>query len=299
VSRFGDVKERSLFPIISEWIKENRKNPVDFARSCSEECESYVQIVTYDEELGEAANHIENLIGALKTKSAIPVLLSAYKRLDKERFAQLCQWMLVFVVRYSVMGNQDRDGLDNLFFELALYIRQSLPDAQNSAAKQEACLTEIKGRLSGNSPTDDQIKSRIEKIEIIESGAKYVIGKIANLVQSGSSEIEIGKASVEHIFPKHPASDKWGGAENHAQLEPLLWNIGNLTMLGRKLNSVKAKNYEYAEKREIYRAESKIIMTQKIAEYYDRWDRDTILLRAKFLTEKALQVWNFSNVSRV
>ncbi|MDP9054967.1 MAG: HNH endonuclease family protein [Acidobacteriota bacterium] len=105
------------------------------------------------------------------------------------------------------------------------------------------------------------------------------------------------ESNLEHIYPQNPDDDAWGGEENQAAMEPYTWHIGNLTMLGERLNS-KAKNSEYAVKREKYQA-SELKMPQEIAEQYDKWDVASIEARAKSLTTHVLKVWDFQNPSGV
>ena len=79
--------------------------------------------------------------------------------------------------------------------------------------------------------------------------------------------------------PQNPDDGAWGGEENQAIMEPHTWHIGNLTMLGERLN-MKAKNSEYEFKREKYKV-SELIMAQLIASTYDKWDVSSIEGRAK------------------
>ena len=66
--------------------------------------------------------------------------------------------------------------------------------------------------------------------------AAYVLRRIAEFVQTCTKEISFNEVNLEHIFPKKPAPEEWGGPEIHAELEVYLWHIENLTVLGERLN---------------------------------------------------------------
>jgi hypothetical protein len=99
---------------------------------------------------------------------------------------------------------------------------------------------------------------------------------------------------LEHVFPKKPSSE-WANPEN---LEPFLWHLGNLTMLGERLNSGVA-NRGYPTKREHYKRVSELAMTQQLAKDYATWDEAKIKARAQKLAPYIVEVWSFDNPSRV
>ena len=103
----------------------------------------------------------------------------------------------------------------------------------------------------------------------------------------------MGESNLEHIFPKKPYLE-W---ENPDDLELYLWAIGNLTMLGKRLNNTAASK-GFPGKKEEY-AKSSVVMSQEVASQYDKWGYKEIFARAKTLVPLVLEIWNFDNPSRV
>ena len=100
--------------------------------------------------------------------------------------------------------------------------------------------------------------------------------------------------NVEHIFPKNPGAE-WPEA---VELEPYLWHLGNLTNLGKRLNTGVA-NRGYAFKRKIYAQNSELKMAQRVATEYSKWNVAAIKDRAQKLAPMVTKIWNFDNPSYV
>lgn len=290
VSRFGDLKNQDLFTALKTHVEGNSIKSVDFTRTCAEECEYYMHLVEQNEEhLKEATPFVRNLVRQLDVQSALPPLLSVYLCL-REDLEKVTKWLLVYVTRYSVIGNQDSSGLETILFQLARAIRE-MTQKPDSA---KGCLKYIRDILTQNSPSDDQIKTAMPELILSPDEARYVVVQLARSMQSNTKEVTIDDANIEHIFPKNP-SDEWTNKES---LGPLLWHVGNLTMLGRRLNK-NAANRGYDTKRPYYQSTTELEITQQLAKDYTAWDEVSIRSRAEGMADLANKVWNFDNPSRV
>ena len=300
VSKYGDLKSTDLFTALKEHIEGKSIGASAFARSCADECESYVQIVNIDENhLKEATKHVRSLLRDLDAQAALPLLLSAFQNLPAANFVKVCQWLLVFVTRYSVIANLDSSGMETVFFELARQIRgMVVAKGSDATTNIQNCMQHIKWVLVKDTPSDQQILLHVPNLSLTTEEARYVVGRLATYMQTGTGEVKVDDANVEHIFPKNPEENEWGGKANHELLEPLLWNIGNLTILGRRLNR-KAANKEFEIKKKHYAEKSELVMAQNVAEHYSNWDETTIKTRATRLAELVLKVWSFDNSSMV
>jgi hypothetical protein len=301
VSKYGDLKSKDLFTAIKDHIEERNLSSLDFARSCADECELYVQLITFDEiQLGkDGAKYARRLLQDLDSQASLPLLLSALQNFPLDEFAKLCQWLLVFVTRYSVIANLDSSGLETVFFDLARQIRSMMAEEAGKAKSSVAnCATHVKNTLIKNAPSDPQIRSAIVKLILASDEAGYVMGRLADYMQTSTKEVTINETNVEHVFPKSPEENEWGGKANHEVLEPYLWHIGNLTILGTRINR-SAANREFSIKKEHYARKSELEITQRIAEHYDVWNVDSITDRAEKLAPDVLAIWSFSNPSRV
>lgn len=198
--------------------------------------------------------------------------------------------MLVFVVRYAVVVRLDSAGMETVFFTLAQEIRAKMT-GPNEAKK---VLATIKDSLTKNAPSDDQMRGAVAELILENDDAKYLLSRLANYMQTNTKEVKIDEANLEHIFPKNPANE-W---ENVDKLEPYLWHIGNLTMLGERLNR-DAANKEFALKALHYKKNSELEMAQGVAKDYTEWTPESIVARAKRLASNVIQVFDFNNPSRV
>ena len=104
-------------------------------------------------------------------------------------------------------------------------------------------------------------------------------------MQSATKELAMNKANLEHIFPQN-AGSAW---PNKDKLEPNIWHIGNLSILGERLNR-NAKNRGFVEKSTHYYSKSEIEMTKELLSF-SQWDESTIIKRAAELGTKIATLW--------
>ena len=63
VSTYGDLKNQDLFTALKEHIEAQGIKSLDFSRTCSEECDRYVELITANrQQLGDSAPYIETLV---------------------------------------------------------------------------------------------------------------------------------------------------------------------------------------------------------------------------------------------
>jgi hypothetical protein len=295
VSRYGDLKNVNLFAAIKGHIEKKKIKSLDFARECQEECESYLHLINADaDRLGNGVKHVRSL-AKLGKKFTLPLLLSAYLKLPAKVFEDVAAWILIYVTRNSILTNTDSAKMENLVFKLARAIRDKIKDGESAGQVRNY----IKDALIKDAVSNEAIGVALEKIELRPTEAKYILGRLANYIQSPSKEIGMNEANLEHVYPKRPKANEWGGAENQASLNMLLWNIGNLTIYGERMNSKEA-NAEYdTVKRGAYQSKSEVKMTLSLAKKYPHWNEAAIKDRAKNLGPAICKLWDFNNTSRI
>ena len=299
VSRYGDVK-KDMFSVMRSEIEAKSIRSLDFVNMCAKECHNYIAIVSYGEDqLGPSAPYVKSLLQSFDANSPLPMLLSAFQAYDQEEFTNIVKWSLVFVVRSSGFMRSDSSVLETVFYSLAREIR-NIPSDDNKVKKDKLKekLGEIKDRLRGKAPNDEQIVATAKRMVLHPDCAEYVARKIADSMETSTKETgTLNESNLEHIYPQSPEEDEWGGLSNQLVLDPYLWHIGNLVMLGKRLNA-EAGNKEYADKRPIYRR-SELEAVVELVNGYNHWDKDTIEDRAQKLMPKVLAIWNFDNPSRI
>jgi hypothetical protein len=295
LSKYGDLKSVDLFTALKEHIETNNKDPFEFAQSCADECSRYVELVKADNEhLKEAAPYVKTLVLDLHVDVALPVLLSAHSVLSPKELEETAKWLLVFITRYSIVIGLDPSGMESIFYGLARDIRKIMAGTGNAKDKVKEARSLIKTTLMKNVPTDEQIKDGVKRLILEPDEAKYVVHRIATFMQTKTKEVTIDESNLEHIFPKKPSAE-WKSPE---ELEPYLWHLGNLTMLGERLNSGAASK-GYPTKQSDYYEKSELTMPQELAKTYSSWDVHSIMKRAESLGKYVTQIWDFNNPSRV
>jgi hypothetical protein len=244
-----------------------------------------------------AYQYVRALTRELGSGAAIPLLLSSYILLKPADFENVAKHLLVFITRYSIIGNRDSAGMETLLFRLAREVRGMVKAEDDNTSQQAA--KHVKEQLSANAPDDEAVKAAVaaETTTLEAFEAKYVLNRLARFKQDPEKQVTVGESNVEHIYPQNPEPTEWGGEANQEKLEPLTWHIGNLTIFGKRANR-KAANSDYAKKRPRFHG-SQLVITNEIAAQYDHWDETTIKDRAIKLAKLVVQVWNFENPSRV
>ncbi len=296
LSKYGDLKATDLFSALKEHIETNKKDPLEFAQTCGAECNRYVDLIKADEEhLQGATPYVRALISDLRQDTVLPVLLSAYTVLTPKELEDIAKWLLVFITRYSIVIGLDSGGMENIFYALARDIRKSMGAATTAdKAKVKDTRSLVKKILIDNAPTDETIKDAIKKLILEPDEAKYVVHRLACAMQTKTKEITIDDSNIEHIFPKKPSAE-WANPE---ELEPYLWHLGNLTMLGERLNQGAASK-GYSAKKKDYYEKSELEMPQQLANNFTKWNVQAITKRAESFGKLVTQVWDFNNPSRV
>jgi hypothetical protein len=284
VSRYGDIKAEGLYAAIKRELEAQKLDSIVFAELCAEECDDYVALldcsVSLPTKQGKA--NLEGLVKYLQLRSAPPLLLAGYRCLDPGDFEKLLRWLVSTHIRFVVVTNQNPLDVESRVYEAARTIR-TLAASGGSSAKQ---LAQAKAKLAELAVTDEALLQVAEDVTLDRSEAVCVMSQLANSAQYATSEIGMDKANLEHVFPQSPTIAQW---PNAVALEPFTWNIGNLTILGERLNR-QAQNKGYAEKSANIYAKSEIQMTKELLKI-PQWDEAAIRARARLLVSAVATVW--------
>ncbi len=293
VCRVGDIKNEDLYSSIQRHIEAGGFNCVGFAEDCQIESEVYGDLLDADpEKLEDAATFVGTLVNSLGCKAALPLLLAVYNNFPGS-LESVAKWTLIHFVKFRVFMRQENAKLESLLFGLAHRVYTHCSENDFKAGH----LAIIKKALKDASPDDAAIKGVFPSVELTAETSRYVVRKIADYMQSKTGEVAapVKKTNIEHIFPKRPSEEGWRNAD---VMRPLLWNIGNLTLLGTRLNRT-VENGSYEKKRHCFASTSELRMANAVAEQYKEWNPDSVKARAASLADDANAIWNFDNPSRV
>ncbi len=219
-------------------------------------------------------NKERDAIVHLKTLGAtrcFPLLLVGNKYLSKSEFIQLCEVIETLTFRHSTIAGKDAKTLEVVYYKLSQDIKNEKDfGSVLRTLKEKAMLISddlFNTAFSEYSPANNQI-------------AKYILLKLDDHVGQQSSPLDWDKLTLEHILAERA---DWDGRED------FLERLGNMALLTEILNK-SVGNKPFKAKKEQYKNEKRLLLTQKLQEY-DDFTKDTIVDRQKYLAELANKVW--------
>jgi hypothetical protein len=276
LSRYGDLKARSLFNELKDHLSKNKATgkvtSVQFTEACAIDCDYYVAIIDQTKDVPKAArNDVTGVIKYLGVTSSLPLLLAGLQALSAADFARLARMIAVLAVRYSVVSDLNPSTLESAFYQAARDIRTGETGKEPSAK----ILAGVQNSLSKLNPSDAIVKEKANDMVLDRAPALWILTQMANHLQSQTRELAVSEANLEHIFPRNGTVTQW---PNKADLEPYLWVLGNLTILGEEFNR-SASNKSYATKAANYYKNSEIVMTNALPGKYSAWTPTEVTVR--------------------
>jgi hypothetical protein len=249
-----------LFSELSEHLKSQSVSSVDFASTCSDDCDAYISLVEQSKEIPKPiVRDIAGLVNYLGITSSLPLLLSGKQCLGEGDFIKLVRLTVSVSVRYSLLSDLNPNTLESAFYKAAREIRSKRMMKESSAK----CLGLAKGILNKLNPKDSTVEENAKQVSLDRAPALWLMTYLANIKQSAKKEVAMDEANLEHIYPVNATTTEW---PNKTDLEPYVSRIGNLTILGEKLNR-DAGNKSFSSKCKNYYSKSDIALSKGILKY--------------------------------
>ena len=214
-----------------------------------------------------------------RVKQAYPTLFTAYERFSPENFTRLLKLVCVLSFRYTVVSSLNPNDLEMLYNKVAI----SITNGEITNPKQ------VFDHLRPVYVADEKFLQDFSLLSISTKGQKkklvrYILCKL----EADASHIEVNEDSfsIEHILPESPKSD-WRQNFTDAQIEEMVYRIGNLTPLEPHLNRQVGSEL-YPIKREVYQ-QSVYQLTQNILA--EEWTPHTLATRQRHLAQRAAHIW--------
>lgn len=281
ISHRGDVKARGLYREIKSTVLEEELDSeelsVDLAGTAS---------VYRDIRSARAASYLltRSLQGMrdLGSKVLYPAMLSGYAAVEGDESSivleSFAETLVALYVRYNVIGGRETTILESKIYEVSSALRKT-QDFENAMSQ-----------VSALAPPAEEFVAQFRQASIPRMAtARYLLRTIEHAMRSTDEVVveNTDRVHVEHIYPKTPAGEKWS---DHSEL---INRLGNMTLLGKKLNT-SIKNADFQEKKARAYSTSQIVLTQELLEV-EIWDRDAIDERQCRLSEYALDIWRMPN----
>jgi len=279
VSHRGDVRARKLYREIKGTIIAESIDSLGMSIDLAETAPVYRDIVRAREDDPELRRVLEG-IRALSAKALYPALLSGYAAAEgeegKERLRLLAGALMALFVRYNVIGKRESTIMESTVYEVAASLRRAKDFDAAVAA------------LTALAPDAEDFVARFQNASVSRiATARYLLREIEH-AKRRTQEVAVegtDRVHVEHIYPQKPDGPRW---PNHAQI---LNRIGNLTLLGKRLNT-SIRNADFATKKRDGYASSDILMTKELLAV-DSWDTAAIERRQRELSDWVFDIWRF------
>lgn len=276
VSRNGDVKERSLYKVISRKLTEAHTPSVNYSRDLRSDANLYKRIRE-----GDTTDFKERDIwlglAALRAQSGYALLIAASRKLEEEPRKRIAAALFSLIVRHNVICDRDRAKFETTSFQAA----KALSDGEG---EQNALAL-----LRALSPSDDDVRQNFVKLSFGRSQQRVaqVILRSIEYKLRNTEELIIAtpeRVHLEHVYPQKPLA-----ADRLANHDEYVGRLGNLTLLDRRLNQ-EAQNSNFPTKKAQFYAQSEIYLTRELLTK-DAWTPADIDARQQRLGELAVQIW--------
>lgn len=222
------------------------------------------------------------VLNHLGAKSYYPIVLALVsKNKDLSKLHDVLKTLEALVVRNFVISGLTANKYEVFFAKVAMKYASDSIDIEtliNSLNKKMVSDTEFKNNF----------KTAIVKQRDV---VRYLLRKL-NSAYTKSDEVEVVKDNnmvhIEHIFPQRPHKNSWSSFDSVESSE-VLWRIGNLTLLSKKLNQKIANSGFDVKKEEAYK-KSQIAITRHLLDF-DDWTPESIEERQNSFANVAPSIW--------
>lgn len=280
ISNYKKVFEKELYQQIKFQFSTNYESILTFFENVVNESETYASIVNasildFPKEGIRALEHLNQL----RNKQYYPLILSAiHSGNEIKQVSELVQQISAVAVRRALIGKNPNE-LEAFFAENASKLR-----------RKEVTIKTLKDILVSKEYwiTDENIINEMKTADFEDQEylAKFILREF-EISQNYADEKILGKVSLEHVLPRNPENiNDWGiTSEKHSDL---LWNIGNLALIGQKYN-VKMSNKSFSKKK-VWLEKTELKTTSKLSKL-EKWDEEEILSRNLEIAEFLVKCW--------
>lgn len=280
--KYTRVRKERLFKTVRETVKDTSQ-----AFELLDHLEDYSSIFvalgnSHDEfwrDSPENRPYIREL-ELFQVKQAYPILFAAYGRFTPEDFTRLLKLLCVISFRYVVVSKLNPNDLETLYNRVAIAITNG--EVNNP---QQAFVYLRPVYVTNEKFLQDfsllAIPTRGQKKKLV----RYILYKLE--MDASGIDVNIDRFSIEHILPESPSTQWQQNFPRDAQIEDIVYRIGNLTPLEPSLNR-QIGNALYPVKQEVYQ-QSVYKLTQNILA--EEWNLNTLATRQKYLAQRAVHIW--------
>lgn len=279
------VGKKNLFKTIKSTIK-NKDQVFELIRNLNDSADIFLAIQNPEDDFWKDKPEIKIFLRELKLfqiKQINSLFLSAIRNLELENFKKLAKICSIISFRYNIIGGLNPNAQEDVYNEVALKIAVaknfSPLDFQNIYVKDINFEIDFATKEFKNT-------SRNHKI------VKYLLSKIELYLYNNEIDPQSDLYSIEHILPEN-ADISWGEF-NFEEINRMVYRIGNLTLLEKKLNR-EADQKKYLDKINYYQ-QSNSILTNSIPDHFETWNEAKLAARQRELAKHAKAIWRIQEL---
>jgi len=275
------VRRERLFKLVRESVK-NAQQAFDLLDQLEDNSSLFVALSNPNDEFWrdtpENRPYIREL-NLFRVKQVYPALLAAYQKFAAEDFTRLLKLAALISFRYSVVSSLNPNELEALYNTVAISITQGSITSPRQVFEA----------LRSVYVSDEKFQQDFSLLSISTRGHKkklvqYILHKFE--VDASGMNVNEDSFSIEHILPESPSED-WRQNFTDAQIEEMVYRLGNLTPLESSFNRDIGQK-PYPIKRERYQQSVYALTQQVMAE---EWTPDAIASRQMNLARRAVHIW--------
>jgi hypothetical protein len=233
-----------------------------------------------------ARDHVRHL-NLYRVTQFRPLLFAAWLPFDREQLVKLLRLIDVLSLRYSVIGQENPNALEDHYNRVAQAIHRG----------EVTRAGEVREALRAIYVEDEDFKAAFSRAQIPASGergrlVRYLLCAIEGARSGGAVQLqdETTTATIEHVLPKNP-SEAWSSSFTAEQADRYVDRLGNYLLLEGKLNAREAANRSFGEKREIY-WKSGYPSTRELA--VEEWTPAQVEQRQAEMARLAVGLWRWT-----
>lgn len=277
ISAYERSRDKDLYRKIKDYFRNDSSKLLEFSDMLTKEAVSYNLIINPQEDKPNRETYKLILdINTLRVRQCYPLILAALaKEIPLRELNKLLKKIISVSLRRG-MVDKNPNEIETYYATTAKQIRTNNLNS----------IKDIIDKLNEFSPKEKEIRSYLEENSISEGVAKFILLQQERL--KSTEEKIVYKPTLEHILPKIPErlSDwKVTQSEHNAYIGKL----GNLTLVGRKFNSIMSNKIYKEKRKELLKSDIKI--ANEIAKKYKKWGKDEIKKRGEEILKFVFATW--------
>lgn len=263
---------------LMDWYSKTiRVEEDEFINKLKEYADIYHELIEPRKSTPSQNKEVLTYIKVLGASRCYPLLLVGKKFLSQKEFLRLCKAIELLTVRHSTIAKRDTKNLEDVYQRVVKDIRDEadFDDIIKALKKQSSKISNelFETSFREYEPENTQI-------------AKYILLKIEDyLTGEKLATLDWDKLTLGHIVARGLSVE---GTDEFKE------RLGNMTLLSDPRNKA-VGNKQFSSKREEYKNETRITLTQDLVKYSD-FTKDSIVERQAKLAALATKVWDPNNL---